>query len=313
VKAPSGLRSLGTLVNGERGGRCAAGLCVVSGGTAAGSNLFHRLSSLDTRGAVRGIQFQNQRNQTVVVGVTNPLGSWIDKTIQFSKPGDLLLLSPGGIHMSAGAGFHQINQLGLSTASRLALQGSPGFDVFSTTAFDAARLAGAPLLNAQGLQVDATARKAAGITGIPGIIAEGIQISVDRALLLDAVDGSVQLRDAQLSVQPEQGLGGSIAVLGQSVALTGRTVLNVQGPAGGGQVLLGGDQRGINPAVRNAQHVLLEEGAQLLADATVSGQGGRVVVWSDYHTQVYGTISAQGGPDGGGAVLTGLRTGKGRR
>ncbi|MBW0181802.1 MAG: CHAT domain-containing protein [Vulcanococcus sp.] len=299
VAGQGGSRSLGTLINGERAGRCTAGVCVVGGGTRAGDNLFHRLKAFDTRGAITGVRFQNQRNQTVIVGVANPFGSWIDKTIKFENPGNLLFLSPGGIRLGAGAGFQQINQLGLSTATRLAMQGGGSFDVFRTTAFDAATLVGTPLFNAQGLHVDADARQEAGITGVPGIVADGIEVTVDQELFLDAMDGAVQVRDSQITVQPTQGLGGALTLTGQSVELTGATQLKAQGPAGGGEIRIGGGQRGENLDVRNAQQVLLDAGTQVLADATGHGAGGRVIVWSDQRTEVHGTISAQGGPEGG--------------
>ncbi|NDD46438.1 MAG: hypothetical protein EBZ24_13850, partial [Synechococcaceae bacterium WB9_4xB_025] len=323
VKAPSGRRSLGTLVNGKRGGRCAAGLCVVSGGTAAGSNLFHRLSALDTRGAVRGIQFQNQRNQTVVVGVTNAFGSWIDKTIEFSKPGDLLLLSPGGIHLGAGAGFRQINQLGLSTATRLAMQGGGAFDVFGSTAFNASGLTGAPRFNREGLQVDLAARQAAGITAVPGIVAEGIEVSVDRELLLDAQDGVVQV-DANSVLQASERIGlhgstvsvagsllssnglkgGEVTLEGETVALRETAKVVATGEEAGGLIQLGGSWQNSNPSVRQAVHTEVLKGAIVDASATRSGDGGTIVVWSDVTnpqsvTKAYGTFIAEGGRFGG--------------
>ncbi|MCP9851217.1 hypothetical protein, partial [Cyanobium sp. Morenito 9A2] len=52
VSATGGALGLGTAVNGRVGGSCGAGLCQVGGGTAAGSNLFHRFSAFDTRGGI---------------------------------------------------------------------------------------------------------------------------------------------------------------------------------------------------------------------------------------------------------------------
>jgi autotransporter-associated beta strand protein len=304
VASQGGARSLGTLINGERGGRCAAGLCVVGGGTRAGNNLFHRLSSFDTRGAITGVRFQNQRDQVVIVGVNSPWGSWIDKTVEFAKPGQLVLLSPGGIHLGAGAGFQQINQLGLSTATRLAMQGGGALDVFSTTALEAAALAGAPLLKAQGLQVDAEARQAAGITGVPAIVADGIEVTIDRELLVDAVDGAVQIRDSKLTVLPEQGLGGSLTLTGQSVELTGATQLNAQGAKGGGLIQMGGSWQNSNPTVRQALTTTIEPTVTVDASATQSGDGGTIVAWSDVtnpssRTIAQGSFLATGGADGG--------------
>ena len=304
VTAQGGARSLGTLINGERSGRCTAGLCVVGGGTAAGGNLFHRLSAFDTRGGIRGVRFQNRDGQTVVVGVTSPWGSWINKTVEFTKPGNLLLFSPGGIHLGPGAGFVGINQLGLSTATRLAMQGGGAFDVFTTIAYDAASLAGAPLLTADGLLVDVEARQAAGITGAPGIVAEGVQVSIDRELLLDAVDGSVQLRDSQLAVQPERGLGGSITLAGQSVQVTGASQLKAQGPSGGGLIQIGGSWQNSDPSVRQALTTSIDPTVVVDASATEAGNGGTIVAWSDVRnalsrTSAFGTFLANAGPQGG--------------
>ncbi|MEY3749859.1 MAG: hypothetical protein RLZZ186_278, partial [Cyanobacteriota bacterium] len=95
-----------------------------------------------------------------------------------------------------------------------------------------------------------------------------------------------------------QHLGGRIDVLGREIALSGGR-LDVSGGAGGGAIRIGGDQRGENAAVPNAQQVLLDAASAVVADATANGNGGRVIVWSDERTEVHGTISARGGPEGG--------------
>jgi hypothetical protein len=53
----SSKRSLGSKVNGVKGGSCNKGRCRISGGQRAGKNLFHRFRDFDTRGAIRDVRF----------------------------------------------------------------------------------------------------------------------------------------------------------------------------------------------------------------------------------------------------------------
>jgi hypothetical protein len=64
-------------------------------------------------------------------------------------------------------------------------------------------------------------------------------------------------------------------------------------------VLVGGDFQGANPAVRNAQQTVLGRDAVVWADATESGDGGRVILWADGSTRAHGSLSARGGLEGG--------------
>ena len=51
----------------------------------------------------------------------------------------------------------------------------------------------------------------------------------------------------------------------------------VDAPArGGGEVLIGGDARGANSGVRNAQHAFVGADVEIRADATDTGDGGKV-------------------------------------
>ncbi len=109
---------------------------------------------------------------------------------------------------------------------------------------------------------------------------------------LDRIAGTV-------SAQGSSGKGGDIRILGDRVAVIDNAVVNASGTSGGGQILVGGDFRGGNAAVQNSGSTFVGADASLRADATQSGDGGRVIVWSDDKAQFYGSLSAQGGPLGG--------------
>ena len=69
---------------------------------------------------------------------------------------------------------------------------------------------------------------------------------------------------------------------------------------------MGGDYKGSNAAVANARETYLDAQATLRADATVQGNGGKIILWSEEVTRAHGQISAQGSGSGatGGFVET---------
>jgi filamentous hemagglutinin family protein len=79
----------------------------------------------------------------------------------------------------------------------------------------------------------------------------------------------------------------------------------------GGEILVGGDMHGANPNVPNAARTVVTSTAVLDASSTAaSGDGGKVVVWSDGDTRFSGVIAARGGAqggDGGNAEVSGKR------
>ena len=104
------------------------------------------------------------------------------------------------------------------------------------------------------------------------------------------------------------GVGGTIHLLGERVGLTGNARVDASGESGGGTVLIGGDLRGQNPAIANAKQVYISSDATISADTLASGNGGKVIAWSDGTTRVYGSISARGGAqsgDGGFVEISG--------
>ncbi|MBS4096808.1 MAG: filamentous hemagglutinin N-terminal domain-containing protein [Sulfuricella sp.] len=109
------------------------------------------------------------------------------------------------------------------------------------------------------------------------------------------IEGSVSATGA--------GKGGEIQVLGERVAILDGAKLDASGQSGGGTVLVGGDYQGKNPAIQNAQRTYLGSHAEIRADALDQGDGGRIIVWSDQATRVYGSLSARGGQGGQGGFI----------
>ncbi|MDP6353716.1 MAG: filamentous hemagglutinin N-terminal domain-containing protein, partial [Planctomycetota bacterium] len=97
----------------------------------------------------------------------------------------------------------------------------------------------------------------------------------------------------------EEGVGGVLKFLGEKVGLFDSATVNASGRDGGGEVLIGGDFQGKNPDVRNAVRTFVGEDVTITADATLGGDGGKVIVWSNDATRAHGSFSARGGPEGG--------------
>ena len=135
---------LNTRVNGSDGGSCQVGTCRVEGGIGAGPNGFYRFRQFDTRQGVDGVTIDNRGRTNVVVGVTAPQGTFLNKPLALSEAANLFWLSPGGIWLGRGASFSPVNTLLLSTATSLNLGQGKGFDALRTTAEQAAGLNGVP-------------------------------------------------------------------------------------------------------------------------------------------------------------------------
>jgi filamentous hemagglutinin family protein len=107
--------------------------------------------------------------------------------------------------------------------------------------------------------------------------------------------------------------GGTVVVTGENVELSGATV-DAYGASGGGTVLIGGDWGGGHPntnlvsnpsaylepfTVPAASTVSIDPTTTINTSATTTGNGGKVVVWSNDATTFNGTILAEGGMQSG--------------
>ncbi|MEN9248243.1 MAG: filamentous hemagglutinin N-terminal domain-containing protein, partial [Gloeomargarita sp. GMQP_bins_69] len=105
------------------------------------------------------------------------------------------------------------------------------------------------------------------------------------------------LVSGQVDVSATDGPGGRVGILGQQVALV-KAQVSASGATGGGQVLIGGEFQGKGPLPK-ADYTFVSRDTRIRADATIKGNGGRVIVWADKATDFGGVITAKGGPQGG--------------
>lgn len=119
-------------------------------------------------------------------------------------------------------------------------------------------------------------------------------------IIIGAGNGTVNVAGTVEAKGNEAGeKGGKVQVTGNQVNVKSSAKIDVSGNAGGGEALIGGDFQGKNENVQNAQNTTVERGAEINADATENGDGGRVIVWADKTTRYQGSISAQGGAEAG--------------
>ncbi|MCP3851193.1 MAG: filamentous hemagglutinin N-terminal domain-containing protein, partial [Gammaproteobacteria bacterium] len=103
--------------------------------------------------------------------------------------------------------------------------------------------------------------------------------------------------------------GGTVKVLGDEVLVKNKTVIDASGQAGGGEILIGGNFQG-NDGTKTAKKTKIDKEVQIKSDAVASGDGGKIIVWSDDKTEFNGHVSAKGGQnfgDGGFVEVSGKK------
>lgn len=150
-------------------------------------------------------------------------------------------------------------------------------------------------LEGDAVGIFASSLKHSGLIKATAVSAEGGRVIL-RAQDLVEIEGTTKAERLNR-------LGGLFQATADKVGLSGTASVDVSGANGGGDILIGGDYQGKNPNVRNAQMTFVGAGAQLNASATDQGDGGKVIVWSDRSTRVFGTIEAKGGANGGNGGL----------
>lgn len=173
----------------------------------------------------------------------------------------------------------------------------------------AARVSNAGQIVADGGTVQMTARAANGlvaqVVNTGGLLQANSARMVNGQIVLDAGPGGEVVAGGQISTQglDAGATGGSVTVVGDKITLPSDSRINASGQAGGGTVLVGGDWQG-SGGLQQASMVDMQVGAEIKANATLAGDGGKVVLWSDIQkqggsTSVAGAIQAKGGTNTG--------------
>lgn len=135
-------------------------------------------------------------------------------------------------------------------------------------------------------------------------------------------DGRIQLTGSNTPITPNPGVvavsgtidtdstifnhSPQVNIFGDRIGIWGANI-SASAPDNGGTIRIGGDYLG-QGTVPNAIYTLIDDNSTLAANATTNGDGGRIIIWSDGHTQFSGNISAQGQHLGGFVEISGLET-----
>ena len=125
-------------------------------------------------------------------------------------------------------------------------------------------------------------------------------------ILVSGLGGASVVANGTLDASGTQAgqTGGGVEVSGTSTELAATSVVDVSGEVGGGVAAIGTTLARAEggPSVASAftsNTVLVDQGAQISADALAAGNGGRIAVLAVTSTNMAGTITARGGSSSG--------------
>lgn len=226
------------------------------------------------------------------------------------QPG--VIINAGNLALPGGSNFSLLGGVVINTGSVTTSGGTVAIEAVPGTSLVRISQAGKllslelePPVNSQGKPLPIQAADLPTLlTGVGGSVETGLEVTNN---------GEVQLGDSQINIPVDVGTaiisgdinvageGGEIDVFGERIGLL-EANLDASGVNGGGKVRIGGDYQGAGE-VPNAQRVFVDENSEINADATATGDGGTVILWSDLVTEFYGNIGARGGQTSGNGGL----------
>ena len=137
------------------------------------------------------------------------------------------------------------------------------------------------------------------VLNVSGVVEASGMHRQDGNIVLDGGDSGVVHLSGTLQADNASGQGGKVVVQGQNILLDKGSSITATGSQGGGEVYIGGGWQGKDSSIRNADNVVMKDGARIDVSATQQGNGGTAVLWSESFTNFRGQISAKGGENGG--------------
>ncbi|NER81776.1 MAG: filamentous hemagglutinin N-terminal domain-containing protein, partial [Leptolyngbya sp. SIO1D8] len=251
---------------------------LIEGGAVRGSNLFHSFSDFNVE-TLQRLYFANPAGiETILTRVTGNNGSFIDGTLGVAGLANLYLLNPNGFAFGPNA---QLDIRGSSVVST-----AEDWQLGNGEIFSAVNPEAPPLL---------------AVTLTPGLqygTAQQADVTNQGNLAVVPGESLVLLGDTVTHTGMLTAPGGQIQLLGDRVGVFDAGQIDVSAPTGGGTVNLGGGFQGQGP-LPTSQQTVVGPNATISADATVAGDGGTIIAWSDELTRFHGNASAQGGSFGG--------------
>lgn len=166
--------------------------------------------------------------------------------------------------------------------------------------------AGADVINTGDISVSTTESAAGQVVALGQNITHGGSITADTvkgsggSIEIHSTDTTLLTENSTVSAQATaHGEGGDIKILGNKVGLFDNAEVNASGANGGGQVLIGGDKTGANKKIRNADFIYLGENSAVKTDATLDGNGGKLITFASDTARIYGNLYSRGGIAGG--------------
>ena len=195
---------LGTSINGDSldGQSCLSGVCLITGGTDAGANKFHRFTRFDANlsgSDIIGVEIKADSKSNVILGIASSSNGFnLNVPLSLDSGANLFIVSPKGISLASGALFTNVIDLTLTNLSSLPI-GQSQFSVDSSLS-EAQLLTGAPALNRQ---VNTLSNTAAPIT------IGGLTLSIDGSLYVHA-NSNLTLSSTSIPVPTSIDVGGDL-------------------------------------------------------------------------------------------------------